>query len=156
MGIAGDWPAPRPPPPIPAAIRFRFSRDFRFRELRGGWRPIVLPTTRLSASHPIFGRAQEHPKDETIAQYCALDVPTAMAEMVRHEIFREPREARELRTKISGSSDSTKVRSSTTRTRNSQQNEDSHGTYLSMTIGAHASKRPADSRHRWAGQFRFR
>jgi RES domain-containing protein len=41
-----------------------------------------------------------HPEDETIAQYCTLDVPSAIAEMVRCENLREVDEARELRVDV--------------------------------------------------------
>jgi RES domain-containing protein len=41
-----------------------------------------------------------HPEDGTIAQYCTLDVASAMAEMVRHENLREIDEARELRVSV--------------------------------------------------------
>jgi RES domain-containing protein len=41
-----------------------------------------------------------HPEDGTIAQYCALDVASAMAEMVRYENLREIDDARELRVSI--------------------------------------------------------
>jgi hypothetical protein len=37
------------------------------------------------------------PEDQTIAQYCSLDVPSAIAEMVRSENLRGVEEARELR-----------------------------------------------------------
>jgi RES domain-containing protein len=38
-----------------------------------------------------------HPEDGTIAQYCTLDVASAIAEMVRNEDLRDIEEARELR-----------------------------------------------------------
>ncbi len=41
-----------------------------------------------------------HPEDRTIAQYCALDVASAMAEMVRYENLREIDDARELHVKV--------------------------------------------------------
>jgi RES domain-containing protein len=41
-----------------------------------------------------------HPEDRTIAQYCTLDVASAIAEMVRNENLREFDEARELRVSI--------------------------------------------------------
>jgi len=41
-----------------------------------------------------------HPENETIAQYCTLDVPSALAEMVRYEDLRDADEARELRVSI--------------------------------------------------------
>lgn len=41
-----------------------------------------------------------HPEDGTIAQYCALDVASAMAEMVRYENLREIEDAQELRVSI--------------------------------------------------------
>lgn len=41
-----------------------------------------------------------HPEDGTIAQYCTLDVASALAEMVRYENLREVDEARELRVSI--------------------------------------------------------
>lgn len=41
-----------------------------------------------------------HPEDETIAQYCTLDVASAIAEMVRYENLREVDDARELRVSV--------------------------------------------------------
>lgn len=41
-----------------------------------------------------------HPREETIAQYCALDVAGAVAEMVRSENLRDVADARELRVSI--------------------------------------------------------
>jgi RES domain-containing protein len=41
-----------------------------------------------------------HPEDGTIAQYCALDVASAIAEMVRNEDLRNAAEARELQVKV--------------------------------------------------------
>jgi RES domain-containing protein len=41
-----------------------------------------------------------HPEDGTIAQYCTLDVASALAEMVRYENLRQAEEARELRVSI--------------------------------------------------------
>jgi RES domain-containing protein len=41
-----------------------------------------------------------HPGDSTIAQYCTLDVASAIAEMVRYENLRHADEARELRVSI--------------------------------------------------------
>lgn len=41
-----------------------------------------------------------HPQDGTIAQYCALDVAAAVAEMVRSEDLRDTDEARELRVSV--------------------------------------------------------
>jgi RES domain-containing protein len=41
-----------------------------------------------------------HPEDGTIAQYCSLDVASAIAEMVRCEDLREIDEARELRISV--------------------------------------------------------
>jgi RES domain-containing protein len=41
-----------------------------------------------------------HPQDSTIAQYCALDVAGAVAELVRSEDLRDVEEARELRVSI--------------------------------------------------------
>jgi RES domain-containing protein len=41
-----------------------------------------------------------HPEDSTIAQYCTLDVASALAEMVRYENLRQIDEARELRVNV--------------------------------------------------------
>lgn len=41
-----------------------------------------------------------HPRNGTIAQYCALDVSAAIAEMVRSEDLRDVEDARELRVSI--------------------------------------------------------
>jgi RES domain-containing protein len=41
-----------------------------------------------------------HPEDGTIAQYCCLDVASALAEMVRYENLGEVEDARELRVDI--------------------------------------------------------
>jgi RES domain-containing protein len=41
-----------------------------------------------------------HPEDRTVAQYCALDVASAVAEIVRYEDLRRVDEARELRVNI--------------------------------------------------------
>jgi RES domain-containing protein len=41
-----------------------------------------------------------HPEDGTVAQYCTLDVASALAEMVRNEELRDVEEARELRVNI--------------------------------------------------------
>lgn len=41
-----------------------------------------------------------HPENGTIAQYCALDVASAIAEMVRNEDLREVEDARELRVSV--------------------------------------------------------
>lgn len=41
-----------------------------------------------------------HPEDATIAQYCSLDVASAIAEMVRNEDLRDVEEARELRVSV--------------------------------------------------------
>jgi RES domain-containing protein len=41
-----------------------------------------------------------HPEDGIVAQYCTLDVASAIAEMVRCENLRRPDEARELRVNI--------------------------------------------------------
>ena len=41
-----------------------------------------------------------HPEDGTIAQYCTLDVASAIAEMVRYENLREVDEAREMRVSV--------------------------------------------------------
>lgn len=41
-----------------------------------------------------------HPEDSTIAQYCTLDVASAIGEMVRFENLRQIEEARELRVNV--------------------------------------------------------
>src|ERR1700761_3869261 len=75
-----------------AALRFRRGRGVVFRATTYDTPLWVSPNSRQ-------GR-WSHPQDAAIAQYTALDVAGAIAEMVRSEDLRNYEEARELRVSI--------------------------------------------------------
>jgi RES domain-containing protein len=71
-----------------------------FRRCRGvAYRATTYDTPLWVSPNSRPGR-WSHPEEGTIAQYCTLDVPSAIAEMVRYEDLREVDQARELRVSI--------------------------------------------------------
>jgi RES domain len=75
-----------------AGIVFKRCRGVAYRATTYDTPLWVSPNTRP-------GR-WSHPEDATIAQYCSLDVASAIAEMVRAEDLREIEDARELRVSV--------------------------------------------------------
>lgn len=74
--------------------------DLRFKRGRGVvFRATTYDTPLWVSPNSRQGR-WSHPQNGTIAQYCALDVAGAVAEMVRSENLRDIDEARELRVSI--------------------------------------------------------
>ena len=75
-------------------------RETLFKRCRGvAYRATTYDTPLWVSRNSRPGR-WSHPEDGTIAQYCTLDVPSAIAEMVRHEDLRQVEETRELRVGI--------------------------------------------------------
>jgi RES domain-containing protein len=71
--------------------------EIEFKRCRGvAYRATTYDTPLWVSPNSRPGR-WSHPEDETIAQYCTLDVASAIAEMVRNENLRDVEEARELR-----------------------------------------------------------
>jgi RES domain-containing protein len=74
--------------------------EIAFKRCRGvAYRATTYDTPLWVSPNSRPGR-WSHPKNETIAQYCALDVASAIAEMVRLEDLRTVEEARELRVSV--------------------------------------------------------
>lgn len=74
--------------------------DILFRRCRGiAYRATTYDTPLWVSPNSRPGR-WSHPEDGTIAQYCTLDIASAIAEMVRYEDLRDVDEARELRVSI--------------------------------------------------------
>jgi RES domain-containing protein len=71
-----------------------------FKQCRGiAYRATTYDTPLWVSPNSRPGR-WSRPEDETVAQYCSLDVASAVAEMVRYEGLREIDQARELRVGI--------------------------------------------------------
>jgi RES domain-containing protein len=74
--------------------------EIAFKRCRGvAYRATTYDTPLWVSPNSRPGR-WNHPENETIAQYCALDVASAIAEMVRLENLRTVEEARELRVSV--------------------------------------------------------
>jgi RES domain-containing protein len=74
--------------------------EIQFKRCRGvAYRATTYDTPLRVSPNSRPGR-WNHPENSTIAQYCTLDVPSAIAEMVRYEDLREIGEAQELRVSI--------------------------------------------------------
>jgi RES domain-containing protein len=74
--------------------------EIAFKRCRGvAYRATTYDTPLWVSPNSRPGR-WSHPEDGTIAQYCTLDVPSAIAEMVRYENLRQVDEARELRVSV--------------------------------------------------------
>jgi RES domain-containing protein len=74
--------------------------DIVFKRCRGvAYRATTYDTPLWVSPNSRPGR-WSHPEDGTIAQYCTLDIPSAIAEMVRYEDLRDVEEARELQVDI--------------------------------------------------------
>lgn len=74
--------------------------EIAFRRCRGvAYRATTYDTPLWVSPNTRPGR-WSHPGDGTVAQYCTLDVASAIAEMVRFEDLREVDDARELRVSI--------------------------------------------------------
>ncbi len=74
--------------------------EIAFRRCRGvAYRATTYDTPLWVSPNSRPGR-WSHPEDGTIAQYCTLDVASAIAEMVRYENLREIDDAQELRVSI--------------------------------------------------------
>ena len=71
--------------------------EIAFKRCRGvAYRATTYDTPLWVSPNSRPGR-WSHPEDRTIAQYCSLDVASALAEMVRAEGLREVEDAREMR-----------------------------------------------------------
>lgn len=74
--------------------------EIAFKRCRGiAYRATTYDTPLWVSPNSRPGR-WSHPEDGTVAQYCTLDVPSAIAEMVRNENLRDVEEARELRVNV--------------------------------------------------------
>lgn len=74
--------------------------EIAFKRCRGvAYRATTYDTPLWVSPNTRPGR-WSHPEDATIAQYCTLDVASAVAEMVRYEDLREIDDARELRVSV--------------------------------------------------------
>jgi RES domain-containing protein len=74
--------------------------EIAFKRCRGvAYRATTYDTPLWVSPNSRPGR-WSHPEDDTIAQYCTLDVASAVAEMVRYENLREIDDARELRVSV--------------------------------------------------------
>jgi RES domain-containing protein len=74
--------------------------EIAFKRCRGvAYRATTYDTPLWVSPNSRPGR-WSHPENGTIAQYCALDVASAIAEMVRYEDLRDVNEARELRVSV--------------------------------------------------------
>jgi RES domain-containing protein len=74
--------------------------EIAFKRCRGvAYRATTYDTPLWVSKNSRPGRWSD-PKDETIAQYFALDVASALAEMIRHEDLRSAQAAREMRVSI--------------------------------------------------------
>lgn len=74
--------------------------ELAFKRCRGvAYRATTYDTPLWVSPNSRPGR-WSHPEDETTAQYCTLDVASALAEMVRNEDLRDVEEARELRVNV--------------------------------------------------------
>jgi RES domain-containing protein len=74
--------------------------EIAFKRCRGvAYRATTYDTPLWVSSNSRPGR-WSRPEDGTVAQYCTLDVSSAIAEMVRYENLREIDDARELRVSI--------------------------------------------------------
>lgn len=74
--------------------------ELAFKRCRGvAYRATTYDTPLWVSPNSRPGR-WSHPEDGTIAQYCTLDVASAIAEMVRYENLRQVDEARELRVSV--------------------------------------------------------
>lgn len=74
--------------------------EIQFKRCRGvAYRATTYDTPLWVSPNSRPGR-WNHPENDTIAQYCTLDVPSAIAEMVRYEDLREISEAQELSVSI--------------------------------------------------------
>jgi len=74
--------------------------EIAFKRCRGvAYRATTYDTPLWVSPNSRPGR-WSHPEDETVAQYCTLDVASALAEMVRNEGLHDVEEARELRVNV--------------------------------------------------------
>jgi RES domain-containing protein len=74
--------------------------EIEFKRCRGvAYRATTYDTPLWVSPNSRPGR-WSHPDNDTIAQYCTLDIASAIAEMVRYEDLRDIDEARELRVNI--------------------------------------------------------
>ncbi len=74
--------------------------EIAFKRCRGvAYRATTYDTPLWVSPNSRPGR-WSHPEDRTIAQYCTLDVASAIAEMVRYEDLRQIDEARELQVNV--------------------------------------------------------
>jgi RES domain-containing protein len=74
--------------------------EIAFKRCRGtAYRATTYDTPLWVSPNSRPGR-WSHPEDRTVAQYCTLDVASAIAEMVRNEDLRSVDDARELRVNV--------------------------------------------------------
>lgn len=74
--------------------------EVAFKRCRGVAYRVTTYDTPLWVSPNSRPGRWSHPEDGTVAQYCTLDVASAIAEMVRYENLREIDEARELQVNV--------------------------------------------------------
>lgn len=74
--------------------------EITFKRCRGVVYRATTYDTPLRVSPNTRPGRWSHPEDGTIAQYCSLDVASAMAEMVRGEDLRDIADAKELRVSV--------------------------------------------------------
>ena len=74
--------------------------EIAFKRCRGvAYRATTYDTPLWVSPNSRPGR-WSHPEDDTVAQYCTLDIASALAEMVRYENLRDVDEASELRVNV--------------------------------------------------------